>query len=390
MKIYVTGFSDMSGEKSTPGGMVHLLEVCRNLQALDNEVTLFVGSPKLYPHETSFRIIYLPYLNLRYIATLACPVFLFLYLVIYGLREKCDLIYENCVSYSAGGALAAKLLGVRHAMHVHGYYIDEMLMGGHGRFRIWVIKFFERLNYRLTDALFCVTPVVREKICETYKIREGVARFVYNGVDAERCRPIPKAEAAAELDMDPDKLYIGFTGYLFPWSGVDKLIDAAPRILAACPDTEFIIVGHGLWGDKLPVMADEAGLRKNFHFVGYQPWEKVPLWSNLFDIGVTPYPAEMGVGRYRSSMKSLEYSAAGTPVLITRCEGVSDIIENGNCGIIVSPESNEELADAAIKLLKDPSLREKLGQNGRKLIEKEYTWRHVAQNMLEIINEVAK
>lgn len=388
MKIFATGFSDLSGEKSTPGGMVHLLEVCRNLQSLGNELTLFVSSPKPYPGSLSFKVIYLPYVKIRFVTSLLQPVFLFCYLLYYGLREKCDVIYENTVAYSITGVVAARILHVPHCMHVHGFYTDEMEMGGHGKFRIWVVKIVEKINYMLTDALFCVTPVIREKIIDLYKIRDGVAHFVYNGVDAERCCPIPKKEAAEKLGLSPDDLYVGFIGYLFPWSGIEKLIAAAPKIVKEVPNAKFLIVGHGLWGDKLPGMAEEAGVRDKFIFAGYQPWGKVPLYCNLFDVGVTPYPGEKGVGRYRSSMKTLEYSSAGTPVVITRCEGVSDIVEKGKCGLVVAPDNNDEFADAVIRLLKEPSLNRELGMNGRKLIEENYTWKHVAGKMLDIMKRI--
>ena len=89
-------------------------------------------------------------------------------------------------------------------------------------------------------------------------------------------------------------------------------------------------------------------------------------------------------------MKSLEYSAAGRPVVITQCEGVSDIIENGNCGIVVPPDDDQALADALIKLLKDEKMRKKLGDNGRKLVLQQYTWDHVAQNMMDILHNKKK
>ncbi len=390
MRLLVVAFSDLSGEKSTPGGMVHLLEVCKNLQALGNEVVLIVGSPKPSSAPLPFRVIYLPYIKIKYMPALTLQIFLLIYLLYYGVTLKCDAIYENTTMCSFSAALAAKFLGVPHSMHVHGFYVDEMEMGGHGGFVLNIVKFYEYMNYKLTDALFCVTPVVRDKICELYKIREGVAHFVYNGVDADRCRPMPKADAARQLGMDPDKLYVGFIGYIFPWSGMDKLIAVAPDVVKEIPDARFVIVGHGIWGEKLPEMIGKAGMKDYFILTGYQPWEKIPLWCNLFDVGVTPYPGDKGVGRYRSSMKTLEYSAAGTPVIITRCEGVSDIVENGKCGLVVDPDSNGELADAVIRLLKDPALRKELGDNGRKLIEEGYTWRHVAQKMLDIIKAAGK
>lgn len=389
MRIFVTARADLSGQATTPGGMVHLLEVCRNLHVLGHEVTLFVSSHGRYPGVTLFKIVYVPMIPLRFLDTLSFPFFLFVYLMAWGLFKRCDIIYENTIGYSLSGLAAARLLRVPHAMHVHGFTPDEMKMGGHGRLRLAVVRFFERWNYRYSDALFCVTPVVLEKVRETYGVSPETSYFIYNGVDADRCRPIAKREAAQALGMDPTKAYVGFIGYLFPWSGVDQLISAAPAILRECPEARFIVVGHGLWGNQLPVLAQQAGVRDQFDFVGYQPWEKIPLYCNLFDVGVTPYPAINGVGSYRSSMKTLEYSAAGRPVVITRARGVSDIVEDAGAGVVVEPDNAAALARAIITLLQHPDLRNTMGEKGRRLIEENYTWRHVAQNMATVFDKLA-
>jgi len=166
------------------------------------------------------------------------------------------------------------------------------------------------------------------------------------------------------------------------------LIEAAPAILGACPEVRFVVVGHGLWGTHLPTLAQKIGVSDHFDFVGYQPWEKIPLYCNLFDVGVTPYPAADGVGSYRSSMKTLEYSAAARPVVITQARGVSDIVEAAGAGIVVEPDDTTALAQAIIKLLKDPDLRKVMGERGRRTIEENYTWRHVAEKMATVFEKL--
>jgi glycosyltransferase involved in cell wall biosynthesis len=263
-----------------------------------------------------------------------------------------------------------------------------MEMGGHPRWWVEAVKFFERWNYRFSDALFCVTPVVREKVLETYPVNPAKAHFLYNGVDEQRCRPMDRQEAAQQLGMDRSKLYVGFIGYLYPWSGLDQLIEAAPALAREFPSVQFVIVGQGMWGEQLPPLAEKAGVRDRFHFVGYQPWDKIPLWCNVFDVGVTPYVAAKGVGRYRSSMKTLEYSAAACPVVMTRAQGVSDIVERGGCGLVVEPDDPKALGEAIARLLRDPQLRATMGRNGRRVVEEGYTWRHVALAMSNVFSSL--
>ena len=210
--------------------------------------------------------------------------------------------------------------------------------------------------------------------------------YIFNGVDAERCRPMERRETLERLGLKAEKHYVGFIGYLYPWSGLECLIEAASFVLQENQDVHFLIVGHGIWGTELEGLAVRVGVQRHFSFTGYQPWEKIPLYSNAFDVGVTPYVGEKGVGRYRSSMKTLEYLAAGTPVIITHAEGVSDIVEKARCGLVIPPDDPRALADAILLLTTHPEVRGEMGRLGRQLVLAGYTWQHTVNSMLDFMN----
>jgi len=94
-----------------------------------------------------------------------------------------------------------------------------------------------------------------------------------------------------------------------------------------------------------------------------------------------------GVGRYRSSMKALEYLAAGTPVIITHAEGVSDIVDKAACGLVIPPDDPKALAAAISLLTKQPEMRRQMGKLGRELVLAGYTWQHTVRSMLDYINQ---
>jgi hypothetical protein len=87
-------------------------------------------------------------------------------------------------------------------------------------------------------------------------------------------------------------------------------------------------------------------------------------------------------------MKTLEYMAAGTPVIITHAEGVSDIVENAGCGIVIPPDDNNALADAIIKIIGNTKKREAMGKAGREVVLADFTWKHTVSRMIEFIDNV--
>jgi hypothetical protein len=86
-------------------------------------------------------------------------------------------------------------------------------------------------------------------------------------------------------------------------------------------------------------------------------------------------------------MKTLEYLAAGTPVIITHAEGVSDIVEKASCGLVIPPDDPRALADTILLLTKQPDMRQQMGKLGRELVMAGYTWQHTVRSMLNFINQ---
>lgn len=217
MKIFATFAGDLTGQQTTPGGVVHVIEVCSNLQTLDNEVTLFVPNYGPYPAKVPFRIIYVPIIRKRFLASISFAFNLLLYLIRHIIKEGCDIIYENDVMYSLGGIISAKLFFKKHFMNIHGFTPAEMEMGGHTKTRIRIVELFQKINYGLSDGLFCVTPYIVEKVHKHYKISKEKMVFIFNGVNADLCIPIDRKKVIKTLKLNSENQYIGFIGYLYPW-----------------------------------------------------------------------------------------------------------------------------------------------------------------------------
>lgn len=85
---------------------------------------------------------------------------------------------------------------------------------------------------------------------------------------------------------------------------------------------------------------------------------------------------------------NVEAMACGTPVIASDIEGIKDIIESGKNGILVPPNDPIKLAEAIQFLLDNEDIRIKFGAEGRKKVEKEFSWDVIVARLLEIYKEI--
>ena len=152
---------------------------------------------------------------------------------------------------------------------------------------------------------------------------------------------------------------------LVPEKGVYYLLKAIPKILVnVTKDVMFLFTGEG---PLLPFLKTEAvrlGVRNNVIFTGNIPYESVLRYMSSSDLVVVPSSGEETLG-----IVILEAYALKKPVVGTRFGGIPQVVEENRSGLLVQPANAEELADAIIKLLGSPCMREQLGKRGYELVQ---------------------
>ena len=72
------------------------------------------------------------------------------------------------------------------------------------------------------------------------------------------------------------------------------------------------------------------------------------------------------------------------PVIVTDCKPLKRLVEECDCGIVVSSGDYDEMAEAVIRLYKDREYARKLGENGRRAVEEKYNWENEAKKLCEL------
>ncbi|MFH1326333.1 MAG: glycosyltransferase family 4 protein [Candidatus Falkowbacteria bacterium] len=159
-------------------------------------------------------------------------------------------------------------------------------------------------------------------------------------------------------------------GRLVKRKGVDKALEAMLQVLNEVPDLMYIIIGDG--PEISNIQYQISNIKNHVILITDASNEEVEAWYNLCDIFIMP--ARNIDGDFEGfGIVYLEANVHGKPVIAGDSGGVRDAVQNGVNGLLVNPESVEEISKAIVKLCKDEELAKKLGEQGREWVKK-FSW----------------
>ncbi|KTT68668.1 TIGR04063 family PEP-CTERM/XrtA system glycosyltransferase [Sphingomonas sanguinis] len=195
-----------------------------------------------------------------------------------------------------------------------------------------------------------------------------------NGVDLTLFgQPAPRDEAlAAQWGLEGAEV-IGFIGSFYDYEGLDDLIAAMPRLVAARPGARLLLVGGGPMEAALRAQAEASPVADAIRFVGRVPHQEVERYYGLVD--VLAYPRKkMRLTDLVTPLKPLEAMAQRRLMVASDVGGHRELIEDGRTGTLFPPDDPVALADALAALLADRSIWEGRRDAGRAFVEKERNW----------------
>jgi glycosyltransferase involved in cell wall biosynthesis len=201
-----------------------------------------------------------------------------------------------------------------------------------------------------------------------------------------------KSEMQHQLGVDGNPVVV-FLGSFRPWHGTGMLPDLIDATRRDIPDIRFLLVGDGEGLDTLRADIKDRGLDTWVRFVGSVPHHKMPDVLSCADIGIAPYDANryqplIDHGFFWSPAKLFEYAACGLPVVCSRYDLLSDIVEDGVTGRLVAPGDSQAFADAVIDLSRDSQRRHQMGSRGREKVTERFSWDIHARQVAGILEQL--
>lgn len=211
---------------------------------------------------------------------------------------------------------------------------------------------------------------------EEYKDKIEV---IPNGVDIEKFKPLKMNECCNTL------FFLSLLDAFHKYKGLDYLLKALKIVKLKIDDVKLIVGGEGKLLDYYTKMAHELGLKNNIEFRGFIPHEKIVEYYNRSNVFILPSISSKQEG---FGIVALEALACETPVISTDIVGVADDLKKSNAGIIIPPKNVDKLAQAIIELLTHPEMSKEMGINGRRLVQKKFTWSKIAKMTEDLYKKV--
>ena len=286
-----------------------------------------------------------------------------------AVKSRPDLIHAHC-AYPDGVAAVSwgRRLNIPVAITVHGHDIKDLA------------EIDDRWRRLIAGALSAATAVIAVSAeLEERVLALGVAaaqvKRVPNGVDCQLfARPVERESGAGGWRL----IYVGRFDRA---KGLEDLLRAMVHVRRLRPDVSLTLVGgnpHTGTADPFQRLADELGLSSCVEFLSEVPWEEIPGHLARADLFVLPSHSE-GL-----PLALLEATAAGLPVVATRCGGPVEVVDD-EVGRLVDVGDIDGLAVAIEGVLAD------YGNCDREAIRQRavsrYDYRGVAQRLCEVYAE---
>lgn len=239
---------------------------------------------------------------------------------------------------------------------------------------------FSRFKYcTLCDRIVAISDGVYNALVKGGVEKKKIVR-VHSAVDADAYLVERKQGLREELGIPEGSLVIGIVAQLIERKGHRFLLEVMPDILEKFPRTIVLILGEGHLDTKIRELVKSLGIEKNVIFAGFR--NDIPYVLKEMDMLVHPATME-GLG-----VAILQAMASSLPVIASGVGGIPEAVRDGENGILVPPADSSAIKNAVIKLLADSDLRRKMGQNGRKIVEEEFSVNCMVEGILDVYSEI--
>jgi len=287
-------------------------------------------------------------------------------------RASFDVVHGHPERIACLGAKLAGVPAVLMTYHLLGSQASDSIEPN------WFRLAVEKLRAMAVDFTIAVSQIDARVLIEKFGRDPGKVKFIANGIALS---PIPaneKSRTCREFTLNPAAPLLCTAARLSRQKGLEFLIRGMREVVKIFPEATLLIVGDGELEAQLKGLTSELDLSSHVIFTGHRG-DVLSLVASC-DLFVLPSLWE------GMPYALLEAMLASRPIVTTTIS--SHVVLNGQTGLVVPPSDPAALAEAVIKILRDPGLASRMGRSGRERLETHFSAERMARETLEVYNNV--
>ena len=228
-----------------------------------------------------------------------------------------------------------------------------------------------QLHWRMNDFVIANSQATYDYHRRVNRIPESKMEKVFCFTDLDRFKqvtPLNVTIVKRQMRLKGDEFLVGVVGEVLARKGHLYLFQALKEIVEAVPNFKLVLLGRfqrdESYVKRLRGIQLKHKLHRRIKWLGLR--SNVQDFMAAFDLTVVP-SIEEPLG-----LVALESLAAGTPVIAARTGGLPEIVRPNENGLLVPPKDPGQLAKAVIALANSKAERERLGESGRQMVQREF------------------
>jgi glycosyltransferase involved in cell wall biosynthesis len=258
----------------------------------------------------------------------------------------------------------------------------DMGGAGEGNLGIKMMRFLEGYLYRRAEKIIVLAEGSANYLVGRWGVLSEKIFYLPNGVHMENFN-CEEDTGALRSRYGFEKFTLVYTGAHGPANSLDTVLRAAAR-LDGQKDIEFVLVGDGPAKDNLMKKASEMKL-DNVKFFKPVPKADIPGLLKAADVCIITLKDVKAFSYGISPNKLFDYMASKKPVICAVGGAMGELVRRTGAGIVVPPEDDAALAEAAIRLKNaSRNVLEGMGQRGQSAVNQDFSRQELAQKLLTL------
>ena len=256
----------------------------------------------------------------------------------------------------------------------------------------WLLQLqaqWERRNVQNADLILVTSQYCQRIVEKEYQVPSSKIRVVPELIHIERWEEMLKNRSQTPIfsrtlhpaPRTPHSVIVLTVCRMYPRKNLGLLLRAWFRVIKRYPNAQLRIVGTGQEYGRWRKLAEEFQLDDSVIFLGDQTQEELAKEYRNCDLFCLPSLQE-GFG-----IVFLEAMIAAKPIVATTAAAIPEVVHHNEQGFLVAPDSESELAEALLRLIESPELRQRFGEAGRERV-RQFDALRVAEQFLSSIAKV--